>query len=195
MGVLAKLEVGDAVWLKLVSMPNTLNRAEAHPSRSAISRELQCVRFLGIVLSVASTILATFLSEMVRGRPGRGASSNMLAIPLASNLCRIAITLGREIPTRCAMSALESPLAASSTTRARRTERCSVVLFCNKTYQSANMSRTHAKRRSRWQWHTSILPSTSRLVKLFKLQDTRIANPRNLSSCCTPRSRSPAPVA
>ena len=99
------------------------------PSRWAISRELQCVRFLGIEFSVASTIFATFLSEIVLGRPGRGASSKTLFMPHSSNRCLIAITLWRASPTRREISVLERPFAASSTTRARRTARCSAVGF------------------------------------------------------------------
>ena len=87
------------------------------PRCAASNRLDQCVipSFFGGGVSVAATILRW---SIVRGRPER-ASSASPPIPLRAYRARQLVTVGRDTPTRAAISTLVNPSAASSTIRAR----------------------------------------------------------------------------
>jgi hypothetical protein len=91
----------------------------ASPDTLAMPRELQCVRPVGSVSSVAVTTSATFSSLTVRGAPGRGSSSKP-SRRCAANRLRQAATVTRVMLSRSAIAMLLVPSAVSSTISARR---------------------------------------------------------------------------
>ena len=89
------------------------------PLARAIERRLQWVASSGTVSSVRVTTSAILSSPILRGAPGRGASSSP-AIPLSAKRRRQVPTVSRDTPSFSAIAELLSPSAASSTIRARR---------------------------------------------------------------------------
>jgi len=83
----------------------------------ASNREDQCVtpKLFGGVRRVAAMIASR---STVRGRPERG-SSTRPSIPACSYLLRHNVTVGRDTPTREAISVFDTPSAASNTILAR----------------------------------------------------------------------------
>ena len=75
------------------------------PTSRAIDRVDQCVASLGADSSVVITTRSTCSSVIVLGRPGRG-SSNSPSSRLAANRLRHFVTVGREMPSSAAISAL-----------------------------------------------------------------------------------------
>jgi hypothetical protein len=90
----------------------------ASPEALAMPRELQCVRPVGNVSSVAVTTSAIFSSLTVRGAPERGSSSRPSRRRSANRLRQV-VTVTRVMPSRSAIARLLMPSAASSTISAR----------------------------------------------------------------------------
>lgn len=90
---------------------------KAPPRRRPSNRVDQCVTpyFFGGGFSVVAMTLAR---STLRGRPERGSSTSP-ARPPRRYRSRHAITVGRETPTRCAISVFDRPCPPSSTIRAR----------------------------------------------------------------------------
>ena len=115
-----ELEGLGPVRLKRERLPDPLHRRwrQPGPEALAIPRELQCVRPVGKVSSVAVTTSATLASVTVRGAPGRGSSASP-SNRLSANRLRQVATVMRATPSRAAMPRLLNPSAASSTISAR----------------------------------------------------------------------------
>ena len=90
---------------------------------------MRCVQTLcpdgGVTVAVATTASRTD-GPCTAGRPGRG-RSNRPGIPRAANRAGQSRAVGGEQPTTLTISAGPAPVAASSTIRARRTRRCSLL--------------------------------------------------------------------
>src|SRR5438445_673318 len=82
---------------------------------AAMARTLQCVASLGVVFIVASTMAASRSTEIRLGRPLRGRSSRMPAMPSFSNRFRHNSTVGTDVDSLRASTRLASPSAAPST--------------------------------------------------------------------------------
>ena len=98
------------------------------PARSAIVRVDQCVAPAGLVLVVNSTISATCSAVIAALRPRPGLTLPQSVNPSASNALRQARTVTGLTPWRAATVLLPTPSAASSSTRARTTSRCALVV-------------------------------------------------------------------
>ena len=102
--------------------PNALHTRETvdcdMPRCSAIDRVDQCVAFFGVVSRVAVIRSLICSSPTVRGRPGRGSSSNP-SQRCSTNRPRHRRTVPRLRPRRCATSVFDPPSAAARTIRER----------------------------------------------------------------------------
>ena len=105
------------------------------PISAAIDRVDQCVAFFGVLSSVLITTASTCSSAIVRGRPGRGSSTNP-SIRNRANRPRHLVTVGRDTRWRSAISPFVNPPAASSTIRARNANACALV--CRRVKDSNN---------------------------------------------------------
>jgi hypothetical protein len=74
------------------------------PTSAAIERVDQCVALRGVVSRVRTITSSTCSSVIVRGRPVRG-SSVRPSSRYSANRLRHLVTIGRVIPSRCAISA------------------------------------------------------------------------------------------
>jgi hypothetical protein len=81
---------------------------------------------LGVLSKVVTTIRSTCSSVTVRGHPGRG-SSNSPSSRRSLKRLRHFVTVGREIPSRSAISPFAAPCAAASTIRERNANACAVL--------------------------------------------------------------------
>ena len=109
------------------------------PVRLAICRVDQCVPPSGGADSSArTTTSSTWSSLTVRGRPGRGSSTNP-SNRSAANRARHFVTVGRLTPNRCAISTLLSPRAQANTIRARCANPAAV---CRRRAQRSSCSRS-----------------------------------------------------
>jgi hypothetical protein len=88
------------------------------PTSLAIERVDQCVASLGVVSSVRTITSSTFSSVIVRGRPGRGSSSNPSS-RCSPKRARHVAAVAREIPSRSAISVFFRPSHANNTIRER----------------------------------------------------------------------------
>ena len=84
------------------------------PSSAASDRVDQCVAFLGVLSRVRVITSSTCSSATVRGRPGRGSSSNPSSRS-RTNLLRHLRALLTAIPSFAAIAVLPNPSAAAST--------------------------------------------------------------------------------
>src|SRR3954452_14594898 len=88
------------------------------PRSAANERVDQCVASVGVVSNVRVITASTCSSETVRGRPGRGSSSNPSS-RLATNRERHLRALLTSISSWAAIAVFPSPSAAASTIRER----------------------------------------------------------------------------
>ena len=96
------------------------------PDRFAICRVLQCVAPFGLLSSVRVTTCSTFLSETLRGAPGRGSSNNP-SIPRAMNRDRHFPTVRGDTLSLAATTLLSRPRAQLSTIADRTARPCAVL--------------------------------------------------------------------
>jgi len=97
------------------------------PARAAIVRHHQCASPSGLVCKVHSTIWAT-VADGITGflpRPARTLANS--ATPRSLKSARHDNTVCRATPTNCAICTLDTPSAASSSTRERYTIRNGAV--------------------------------------------------------------------
>jgi hypothetical protein len=120
------------------------------PASAAIDRVDQCVAFLGVVSNVLTTTSSTWSSVIVGGRPGRGSSTRPSSLRSA-NRVRHFPTVGRDTPTRSAISVFVRPSAACSTIRDRRARPWALVV-----------RRVHASKHARSSSLNSISAATGR---------------------------------
>src|SRR5437870_10355374 len=143
---------------------------------AAMARTLQCVASLGVVFIVASTMAASRSTEIRLGRPLRGRSSRMPAMPSFSNRFRHNSTVGTDVDSLRASTRLASPSAAPSTILMRSTMprgelRCRLsAINC---LRSASLTVSPAEGGSGIS--TSSMQAPPVLVKLFQIQETRVA--------------------
>ena len=88
---------------------------------AAIARTLHWVASFGVVFIVASTMAASCSTEIRLGRPLRGRSSRIPAMPSLSNRFRHNSTVGTEVDSFRASTRLASPSAAPRTISMRST--------------------------------------------------------------------------
>jgi hypothetical protein len=118
------------------------------PSWRARLRVDQWVASAGVVSKVATSTCSTCSSVMVRAAPGRGSSASP-SRRRATNRDRHLVTVGREMPSLAATSALLAPSAQASTIRqrsasawpdvARRAHRCSVIRSSSESASSGSL--------------------------------------------------------
>jgi hypothetical protein len=101
---LLTLKVRDRWGFSPLARQTRLTMEGLVPSASASVRVLQWVALAGFWRVVISTILAASSSRAFGGRPPRGASFRMPAIPRAANLMRQRATVARVMPSSAAMS-------------------------------------------------------------------------------------------
>jgi hypothetical protein len=103
--------------------------SRVYPVALAISRVDQCVATAGggFSLTVLSMTASSMAVVIVRGRPGRGRSRWIPAIPSASYRRFHCSTVARGRSCICAIARLLCPSAAASTMRVRSTSRRSSV--------------------------------------------------------------------
>jgi hypothetical protein len=85
------------------------------PRWAAIDRVDQCVPSRGAVSNVSVISASTWASDTVRGRPGRGSSTNP-SMPRPANRPRQTFTVERDTANRVAIAEFASPSAAAAYT-------------------------------------------------------------------------------
>ena len=116
--------VGAAASPKARQIRETAVWLRSRP-RAAIDRVDQCVAFLRRDSRVLVITASTSASVIVRGRPGRGSSSNPSSRRSANRLRHLR-TVPRSTPSRSAISTLVNRPAAASTIRARNANACAL---------------------------------------------------------------------